>query len=150
MLDYRKYLCVILLAISSCYAGVVLQDTEGHSIPFSSLKGKWVFINYWASWCNTCVDEIPELNRFYEKYQDSVVVYAINFDNPSLYQQNRLVKKFQIRYPSLVNNPGEALGLNDIPGIPVTFIFNPEGKLSSTLYGGQSVRTLEDAMRRQS
>ena len=54
-----------------------------------------------------------------------------------------LIKKYDIRYPSLKNDPREFLNLGDISGVPVTFVFNPEGQLSDALYGGQSAENLK-------
>ena len=97
------FVAFILMGITSIsQADVLLKDTLGNTIPFSSLKGKWVLINYWAGWCKTCIDEIPELNRFYQKHeQDSVVLFAVNYDGLPVHQQKKLIQKFNIQYPSL-------------------------------------------------
>ncbi|AUH71391.1 thiol-disulfide oxidoreductase [Legionella sainthelensi] len=139
---------LILMAISTIsQAEVQLKDIQGNTISFSSLKGKWVLINYWASWCKTCIDEIPELNRFYQKHEkDSVALFAVNYDELPLHKQKNLIKKFNILYPSLASNPAFALGLGDIMGVPVTFIINPQGELVNTLYGGQDISSLDSAI----
>ncbi|WP_133128101.1 TlpA disulfide reductase family protein [Legionella nagasakiensis] len=136
-----------LLFAGSAKADVVLQDIHGQNIPFSSLNGKWVFINYWASWCQPCVDEIPELNRFYEKNKTgNVVIFGVNYDALPIQQQKMLVKQFDIRYPNLKRDPSSLLNLGDINGVPVTFVFNPQGELSKKLYGSQTVRSLSKVM----
>lgn len=122
---------------------IVLQDTHGKNTSFSSLKGKWVLINYWAGWCTTCVEEIPEFNRFYEKHKDKIALFAVNYDALPVFEQNNLIKTLNISYPNLLKDPALELSLGDIAGVPVTFIFNPEGQLVKTLYGGQSVKTLD-------
>ncbi len=139
---------VILLSTATVgHAEVLLKDLHGHDIAFSSLKGKWVLINYWASWCKTCVAEIPEFNRFYHKHeQDPVAVFAVNYDALPSPQQQSLIQKLKIQYPSLRSDPAFALGLGDIIGVPVTFVFNPQGELVNTLYGGQDLRALEEAI----
>ncbi len=134
------------LTISSfSYSSVLLKDIKGQAIPFASLKGKWVLINYWASWCQPCLDEIRELNHFYEKNNDKVALFAVNFDLLPLPSQIALIRKFKINYPSLQSDPAKALGLGDIQGVPATFVFNPKGKLQTTLYGAQSVASLKRA-----
>ncbi|WP_242604536.1 TlpA disulfide reductase family protein [Legionella fairfieldensis] len=124
---------------------VVLKNITGQTIPFSSLKGKWVLINYWASWCQPCLDEIGELNQFNKKKKDNVILFAVNYDRLPLSRQLALIKKYNINYPSL-ENPGSQLQLGDIRGVPVTFIFNPEGKLTNTLYGGQTAVSLNQIL----
>lgn len=136
-----------LLLTSHAKADIVLQDIQGQEIPFSSLNGKWVFINYWASWCQPCVDEIPELNRFYEENKTgNVAIFGVNYDALPIQQQKMLVKQFDIRYPNLKKDPSNLLHLGNINGVPVTFVFNPQGELSQTLYGSQTVQSLSEVM----
>ncbi|MDP3268484.1 MAG: TlpA disulfide reductase family protein [Legionella sp.] len=131
------------IAASIGHAEIMLKDTQGQDIPFSTLKGKWVFINYWAGWCQTCLDEIPQFNQFYSQHKnDPVALFAVNYDELPLFQQKNLIRRFNISYPSLINNPARELDLEDIRGVPVTFVFNPEGALVKTLYGGQTAATL--------
>ena len=128
------------------YANMTLIDISGKKIPFSSLQGKWVMINYWASWCQPCLDEISELNAFYYRHHDQVAVFAVNFDGVSLQQQQQLIKTYQITYPSLQEDPAEDLALGDLVGVPATFVFNPQGKWVDTLYGGQTTDSLDAAI----
>lgn len=139
---------ILLFAITPVsQADIVFKHLDGQNTSFSALKGKWVFINYWASWCETCVQEIPEFNRFYNAHKkDSVALYAVNYDDLPTYEQIQLAKQLNITYPNLLGNPAKELKLGDITGVPVTFIFNPEGKLVEKLYGGQTARALEKVM----
>lgn len=148
MINLIKKIAVILMFTTSlCHADILLKDSQGHDISFSSLKGKWVLINYWASWCKSCLEEIPTLNQFYLQHEhESVALFAVNYDALPLNKQTKLIKKFKIQYPSLLTDPAFALGLGDIVGVPVTFVFNPKGILVNTLYGGQSLKDLEQAI----
>lgn len=122
---------------------IVLEGMNGNRITFASLKGHWVFINYWASWCDPCVNEIKELNQFYEHYDTSkVALYAVSYEGLSIAEQKKLIKKYKIHYPSLSADPSVSLNLGDIPGVPVTFVFNPQGDLVDRLYGGLTHQTL--------
>lgn len=138
---------MFLTCTSLSQANIVFKDTQGKSTSFASLEGKWVLINYWAGWCKTCVDEIPELNRFYQNHKnDPVALYAVNFDALPLFEQNNLIKQLNISYPSLLNDPASELNLGDIVGVPVTFVFNPKGQLVNKLYGGQTARSLDKVL----
>ena len=137
----------LLVCATVARADLMLETLDGKDISLSSLKGKWVFINYWASWCGPCLDEISALNQFYKDNKDkSVEVFAVNYDSLPLNKQQRLIKKFDIRYPSLKHSTAKALHLGNISVVPVTFVLNPQGELSTTLYGGQTTDTLTDAM----
>ena len=134
---------MLLLASSFLHAEPVLHDIHGQKIFFSTLRGKWVLINYWASWCQSCLEEIPELNRFYEQNKHkNIALFAVNYDALPPELQHQLVKQYHIQYPALLRDPADALHLGEIQAVPVTFIFNPAGKLSNTLYGKQSIRSL--------
>lgn len=127
-------------------SNIVLNDLYGNKTSFQSLKGKWVFINYWASWCQPCLDEIEELNQFYQAHKQNIALYAVNFDMLPLPSQRAISQKYHLSYPSLRDDPGPALELGDIRGVPATFIFNPEGKLVNVLYGGQTLSSLNKAI----
>lgn len=140
---FKTVLLIVSLAITTVsQADVVLRDTKGKSTDFSALKGKWVLINYWAGWCESCVSEIPALNHFYKTNKNKVALYGVNFDNLPSNEQNTLIRKLHIQYPALAKNPAKDLHLSDISGVPVTFVFNPKGKLVKTLFGNQNSKSL--------
>ena len=137
---------IFLLCSTLTQAATIVETLEGNDVDLASLKGKWVFINYWASWCGPCLDEIAELNHFYADNKDGkVAVFAVNYDSLSIREQQRLVRKFDIQYPSLKHNTARVLSLGPISVVPVTFVLNPDGNLSTTLYGGQTIDSLNDA-----
>ncbi|MCA0402376.1 MAG: TlpA family protein disulfide reductase [Proteobacteria bacterium] len=140
-----SFFCLLALANLS-HAEILLHPLAGKPISFNSLKGKWIFINYWASWCQPCLDEIKELNRFYESKKDDVALFAVNYDKQSLPILNGLIRKYKITYPSLRIDPASDLNLGDIQGVPATFVFNKEGKLVNILYGAQNLKSLNNAL----
>lgn len=120
-----------------------LQSIDGQEIALASLKGKWVYINYWASWCTPCLHEIPEINQFYQQYKDkNIAVFGVNYDGIDANEQRHLIQKYQLNYPSLSTDPAALLQLGDIKGIPVTFVIGPNGKLFDTQYGEQTIKSL--------
>jgi len=137
---------LLFTTTSFALASPVLKSLQGRNIAFSSLKGKWVYINYWASWCESCLNEIPAFNRFARRNKNKAVVFAVNYDALPTRDQKRLVAQYNIKYPSLTTDPARALNLGDIRGVPMTFVFNPEGRLVKTLYGPQTAATLKRAM----
>ncbi|WP_455663055.1 redoxin domain-containing protein, partial [Pradoshia sp.] len=56
-----------------------LKDLEGQEVSLSDYKGKKVFLNFWATWCNPCKEEMPEMEKIHQKYED-VAILAINLD----------------------------------------------------------------------
>lgn len=137
---------ITIFFIAKTQAQVVLEPIDAPPIPFKTLQGKWIIINYWASWCQPCVDEIKELNQFYDHYKNKVAVFAVNYDAFTPAKQLQLIKRYNIHYPSLKEDPAQILHLGDIRGVPVTYLFNPQGKLIKTLYGGQTLVSLKKAV----
>lgn len=142
------YFLLSFLFLPYTFAESALTAIDGQVIPLSTLKGKWVMINYWASWCPSCIHEIGALNRFYAKNKADIALYAVNYDELSVDEQKGLIQKYKINYPSLAEDPATVLHLGNIIGIPATFIFDPRGTLVKTLYGEQSYAHLTDVYAR--
>jgi len=123
----------------------VFYDTEGHAVQLSKLKGKWVILNYWADWCNACVQEIPELNRFYQNIKGkNIVFYGIDNDELSLDDLKSSILSVSIKYPVLISDPGYAWHLDNVAVIPTTFILDPYGHLVKVITGPNTESSLFD------
>lgn len=57
---------------------VGLKDLDGNDVNLEDFKGEKVFLNFWATWCGPCKKEMPELEKFHQKYQDDVKIVAVN------------------------------------------------------------------------
>ena len=121
-------------------------DMEGYSGNFSDHKGKWMVINYWATWCKPCIEEIPELNTFSAKHIDQIKLFAVDFDNAQGEKLVESTKKMGIEFSVLTQDPHSILGFEKPYALPTTFIFNPEGKLHKTLLGPQTEKSLLNAL----
>jgi thiol-disulfide isomerase/thioredoxin len=126
----------LIIHLGLSHAETLFTDTHGQTIDFSALKGKWVVVNYWAQWCDTCLSEIPELNRFYQQHkQSNVVLISVNYDELSGRKLTRLSKRLDMQFPVLLQNPSHTLQLGPIVAIPATFIINPKGQVVKRVYG---------------
>lgn len=139
-------LCVSLFACQQ-HPQKSFTTVTGDTIDFSALQGKWVVINYFASWCGPCYKEVPELNAFYQHHKDRpVVMVGVNFDQVGFDELAKLIKKMGITYPVVTQDPGPLLGIDHIPGIPATYLVTPSGKLLAPLLGEQTAASLQAAM----
>lgn len=142
-MSFLRFLFLVLsIFCHSSFANNSYLSASGKNISFDELRGRWVYINYWASWCEMCIKEIPELNDFAKNYQDRAVLIGVNYDFPNIYKLKKLIKKFKIDYISLVENPKKFLNIKDLEGVPMTFVINPQGKLAAILKGPQTQRSL--------
>lgn len=139
-------LTVIIFITVACskHTKTVFTDNQGHQIVFSALHGKWVFINYWATWCTACMAEIPELNKFYQTHQNRVIVLGVNYDSLNPSALNNAITQFRIIFPVLTTDPAKILHLSNAGVVPTTYVFNPQGNLVKILLGPQTKNKLDD------
>ncbi len=111
-----------------------LPDLSGQSVSVSSLRGKPVLLNFWATWCPPCRQEIPELQEFHQTYGDHIVLLGVNWG-----EAPKTVKAFLDRlgvsYRNLVDERGTAFVLYRLTGIPESFFIDPEGYIRGVWIG---------------
>lgn len=141
-----KFSLLLVIALTACSAEPDYVTADGQSGRFADHQGKWLVINYWAIWCKPCREEIPELNAFQQQHRDNVIVMGVDFDqNPADKLQN-LIKDLNIKFTVLINDPAPIFGWQRASGLPTTYIINPQGKLSTTLNGPQTIESLNKAI----
>lgn len=121
-------------------------DTQGNSGRFKDHHGRWMIINYWATWCKPCIEEIPELNRFSHLQRDKVTLFAVDFDQSTGQSLIDSGKKLGIEFSILTSDPATLLAYQRPTVLPTTLIFNPNGQLHRTLLGPQTLATLSEAI----
>lgn len=109
-----------------------LPDPNGKLIALSSLKGKTVLIDFWASWCGPCVQEIPTVKAAYAKYKSKgFEVYGVSLDAKAE-AWTGAIQKFEMNWihvSDLKYWDSEVVPLYNIKGIPLTILINKEGKI---------------------
>lgn len=124
-----------------------LKDLNGKTIKLSDYKGKVVFLNFWATWCPYCVQEMPELNEASRELAKggNAVILAVDVNEPS-----DKVKKFvadkKITLPVLLDADGAVAQYFNISGLPTTVIINKDGTLSDAIVGATNKQTILDAV----
>lgn len=132
-----------VFAVSPTYFTIVKDP-----INFSDYKGKWVVINYWASWCDYCMEEVPELNAFYRAYRNEVVMFGVNYEDGSLKGLPQRIQESGIAFPTFSYDPKRyfSFHIGRISGLPTTLLIGPDGNLKRVLSGPQTKRSLENAI----
>ena len=128
--------------------GEPLIDINGTPWRFETYKGRWIVVNYWASYCPPCLSMIPELNAIYRGREGKqAMVLGVNYDYVSTAETHAFVKEFNITYPVTQVDPASKLGLSPVGALPLTIIINPEGRVAQVLGGVQTQVSLENYMR---
>jgi peroxiredoxin len=106
-----------------------LPDTDGQIQSLDQYKGKWVIVNYWATWCGSCMEELPELVDFHKNNELDAVVVGINFETIERNRLTKFVADNSIPFKVLSTEPVERTPLGPVPALPTTYIINPDGKV---------------------
>ena len=127
-----------------------LPDVNGKQHSLADYRGKWVIVNYWATWCPPCQEEIPDLVEFHDRHKDDdAVVIGINFEDIGEEQLSAFVDSFLISYPVLRSEPLAVTPLGSVPGLPTTFIVAPDGSPVAQQVGPVTGKQLEDYIARK-
>jgi len=127
-----------------------LPDLHGKNHSLADYKGKWVIVNYWATWCPPCQEEIPDLVEFHDRHKDDdAVVVGINFEDIGEEQLAAFVDSFLISYPILRSEPLAVTPLGPIPGLPTTYIIAPDGSPVARQVGPVTGKQLDDYIARK-
>jgi len=101
-----------------------LKTLEGKEVSLSDFKGKVVLINFWATWCPPCLEEMVLFDEVYEKYKDrGFVILAVNMDPENLPNFENVYS-----FPILIGKE-ELLDLYGVDGFPTSFLLDREGKI---------------------
>lgn len=120
------------------------QDIQGKTHTLAGYRGKWVLVNFWASWCPPCLDEIPDLVTLHDKHKNKdlvVIGVAMNYKNPK--EIARFVDDYFISYPIILGNSKLAAQVGSIDGLPSTYLYNPKGKLVARHIGALTGKSVE-------
>lgn len=125
---------------------LVLRDTAGQDHSLAALRGKWVLVNFWASWCAPCMDELPLLVDAQRRY----AARGLQILGPALDDADAVapvVARFGINYPVMPDFVGadaamQALG-NAQGALPYSVLVDPQGRIADRVLGGLSREALE-------
>lgn len=137
-----RYVAILLTLLLSACQQPDFKDAAGNGHRLEELRGKWLFVNYWATWCAPCIKEIPELNEVAESHADRIVVYGVNFDGPTGDELDKQIARMKIDFPVFAKDPHQLLGIERPQVLPTTLAFSPDGEHVETLVGPQTEESL--------
>ncbi len=106
-----------------------LKSLKGPNLSLKEYRGQVVMINFWATWCGPCRQEMPALNTLYEKYRRAgFVLFGINVDAESV-NAVQMADKLRVAYPILFDTDKKASVLYQINAMPMTIIIDRDGKV---------------------
>lgn len=134
----------LLIILSLCLPFSVIAEPPNFALPdlngkfhhLADYRGKWVIVNYWATWCPPCLEEIPELVEFHDAHQArDAVVLGVNYEESDPIYLKSFVEENLISYPILRANLTRQPVFGRLYGLPTTYIISPTGELFQSKTG---------------
>ncbi|GHD65552.1 TlpA family protein disulfide reductase [Jeongeupia chitinilytica] len=140
---------ISLTASAGSFFDAELKDLSGKPQKLATLQGKPLVVNYWATWCSPCREEIPEFVTLSKKYAGKVNFVGIAIDDAK--SVGDFAKQYKISYPTLIGE-ADAMALmkaegNAIGGLPYTAIYDGQGRRVTTHTGRLSAAQLESTLK---
>ncbi len=126
-----------------------LIDTQGNTHTNQSTQGKYLVINFWATWCPPCLKEIPAFVEFYEKNQDRVLILGLDYEQADPDAIAQFTDTFMVNYPIILfdaHNGAQFTNFGEVIGMPTTYVYNLEGKLVDFKMGEMDIESLTKAI----
>ncbi len=151
MRTLRLIVAVLLLWAGAAAAeGFVFKDLQGHQQRLQDYRGKWVLVNFWATWCPPCLQEIPDLVSLHEAHKNTdLTVIGVALDSTEKSVRD-FVAKSNISYPVVVGDYELAAQVGEVNALPTSYLYDPAGKLVSYQEGMVTRGSVEAYIRSKS
>ena len=121
-----------------------LNDLEGNEVTLSDLRGKAVFINFWASWCPPCKAEMPDIEQLYQETKDTdLVILTINSGEGATVAK-RFMDENNYTFMVLDDYKGEVSDLYKVMALPTSLFIDKNGSLIETRTGAMNINTVRE------
>ncbi|GAB4125938.1 MAG: hypothetical protein Fur0040_08370 [Sideroxydans sp.] len=126
------------------------RDMQGQAQRLADYRGKWVLVNFWATWCPPCLEEVPDLVALHEAHKKTdLVVIGVALDSTEK-SVREFVAKRKVNYPVVLGTYDLAEQVGEVEVLPTSYLYNPSGELVSYQAGVLSRESVESYIRSKS
>src|ERR1700676_379021 len=105
------------------------RDISGAPLSLANWSGKVIFVNFWATWCPPCREEIPELVALQKQYGSNLQIIGISEDDDPAANVLKFAKQSGINYPIVMATPEVIAAYGGVPALPTTFVIDTRGRV---------------------
>ncbi|MEH7459994.1 redoxin domain-containing protein [Bacillus sp. JJ1127] len=124
-----------------------LSKLDGTTVKLSDLKGKKVILNFWATWCGPCQQEMPDMEAFYKTHKDDVEILAVNYTVSERANGEEKVKQFAkekgLTFPVLLDKDISATTTYKVITIPTSYFVDTKGVIQDKFIGPMTQKEME-------
>ena len=121
-----------------------LEGLNGRKVELKTFKGKVIFINFWATWCGPCKEEMPSMEALYQQYKEKDFVFlTISVDYGEIKQVKEFIKQNRYTFPVLLDPKCETFDVFRVKGIPTTLIIDKKGRMIGKAVGPRNWKSPE-------
>jgi thiol-disulfide isomerase/thioredoxin len=139
------FAAVSALAAPACALAFDLTDIQGKRHRLADYYGRWVVLNFWATWCVPCIQEIPEIALFRREHGE-VAVIGVAIDAEDVAKTTQFAAKVGHDYPLVLSDDRVEQQLGPVRALPTTRIYDPSGKIVYDKAGRVDRKLLESAI----
>ncbi len=121
-----------------------LEAVDGQIVKMSDLKGQFVVLNFWSTWCVPCIKELPEFQKAHESLNPKVKIIGINLAE-SKEKIGEFVQINRLSFPILLDGYGDVSQEYEVLHLPVTYFITPDGVIREKIFGGGITQKMIEA-----
>ena len=123
-----------------------LPTVDGQTYDLASHRGKWVVVNFWATWCAPCLKEMPELSALHAM-RDNIEVVGLAYEDIEPAEMQAFLKAHPVAYPIAIVDTYQPPADFAVPrGLPMSYLIGPDGKVAKQFLGPVEARDIEAAI----